>query len=68
MPEYSFQCPVCGKHFTRTLPFDSDLSKVTCPNGHTQIERVYVPPSVLFKGHGYYVTANHTDQKNDKSE
>ena len=60
MPRYSFQCPRCHVVFERDLHFDADLSKVTCPNGHLQVERVYKPPEVVFKGHGYYVTDNQT--------
>jgi len=67
MPSYSFLCPVCGKQFTRNLPFDADLSKVACPNGHTQVERVYKSPPVVFKGHGYYVTDSHSHQPGNNS-
>jgi putative FmdB family regulatory protein len=67
MPSYSFQCPVCGKRFTRTLSFNADLSKVVCPNGHGQVERIYVSPPVVFKGHGYYVTDSHSHQQINNS-
>ena len=67
MPTYSYQCPVCGAHFDRNLPFGSDLSKVKCPNGHTQVERIYTPPPVVFKGHGYYVT-DHQNNRTGKNK
>lgn len=59
MPQYSFQCRRCKIYFKQSLPFDADLSQVTCPNGHLQIERVYSPPPIIFKGKGYYITDNH---------
>jgi putative FmdB family regulatory protein len=63
MPSYTFLCPKCGQRFERNLPVDADQSQVVCPNGHRQVQRVYLAPPVMFKGHGYYVTDNHTANK-----
>jgi putative FmdB family regulatory protein len=56
MPSYTFRCQICGEVFTRRYSFHDDLSTVTCPNGHREVERVFVPPAVVFKGSGFYIT------------
>ncbi|HFC10179.1 MAG TPA: hypothetical protein ENJ54_10080 [Chloroflexi bacterium] len=56
MPAYTFRCRVCGEVFTRRYSFRDDLSAVTCPQGHREVERVFVPPAVVFKGSGFYIT------------
>jgi putative FmdB family regulatory protein len=56
MPAYTFRCRVCGEVFTRRYGFHDDLSAVTCPQGHREVERVFVPPAVVFKGSGFYET------------
>ena len=61
MPAYTFRCRVCGEVFTRRYGFHDDLSAVTCPQGHREVERVFVPPAVVFKGSGFYVTDHRRD-------
>jgi len=56
MPAYTFRCRICGEVFTRRYSFHDDLSTVTCPHGHREVERVFVPPAVVFKGSGFYIT------------
>ena len=56
MPAYTFRCQVCGEVFTRRYSFHDDLSAVICPNGHSEVERVFAPPAVVFKGSGFYIT------------
>ena len=63
MPSYSFVCPKCGQRFERDLPVDADQSQVVCPNGHRQVRRVYSAPTVMFKGHGFYVTDHDSASK-----
>ena len=56
MPVYSFVCPVCGERFDERLSFNEDMHRVTCPNGHVGVRRVFSTPSIVFKGSGFYVT------------
>ena len=63
MPSYSFICPKCGQRFERNLSLDADRSQVVCPNGHRQVQRVYVASPVMFKGRGFYVTDHNSAGK-----
>lgn len=56
MPLYDFSCTVCGAKFERQIPYAGNLEVVKCPRGHHQVRRIYSPPSVVFKGNGWYVT------------
>ena len=56
MPAYTFHCRICGEVFTRRYSFHDDLSTVACPHGHREVERVFRPPAVVFKGSGFYIT------------
>jgi len=56
MPTYTFRCETCGVVFDKFLSFHDDQSRVTCPNGHATVHRVFRPPAVVFKGSGFYVT------------
>ena len=56
MPAYTFHCRICGEVFTRRYSFHDDLSTVACPHGHREVERVFRPPAVVFKGSGFYST------------
>ena len=56
MPAYTYRCKVCGEVFTRRYSFNEKPDVVVCPNGHTDVVRVFQPPVVVFKGSGFYVT------------
>ncbi len=58
MPNYTFRCLECGEEFERWFSFHEEIKDVTCPHGHTRVERVLRPPAVIFKGSGFYVTDN----------
>ncbi len=72
MPAYTFRCEKCGVVFTRRYRFQDDLSEVKCPNGHSDVVRVFRPPAIVFKGSGFYVTdhgrkGNHGHSKPKKA-
>ena len=67
MPAYTFRCRVCGEVFTRRYGFHEDLSAVTCPQGHREVERVFAPPAVVFKGSGFYITDHRRGSEKSKS-
>jgi predicted nucleic acid-binding Zn ribbon protein len=46
--------------FDKHLSISADHEHITCPNGHTQTQRVYSAPRITFKGSGFYVTDNKT--------
>jgi putative FmdB family regulatory protein len=56
MPLYEFYCPTCGKDFERSIPFQGDLGRITCPSGHGGVRRIYSAPQVTYKGAGWYST------------
>jgi putative FmdB family regulatory protein len=56
MPSYSYVCQVCGIDFEKRLPINADHEQVSCPDGHTYVQRIYTAPRVTFKGSGFYAT------------
>lgn len=56
MPYYTYECPLCGAAFSQYLRFSEDPARVSCPNGHKEVKRIYAAPPVVFKGPGYYIT------------
>jgi len=62
MPLYAFECTACGARFDRIKSL-SDASAPECPNGHRATRRVYSPPTVIFKGAGFYSTDNRRGKK-----
>lgn len=57
MPRYEYVCDFCGTHFEVNRHF-GDPPPETCPQGHAPVHRVFVPPPIIFKGSGFYVTDN----------
>ena len=56
MPVYTYRCTSCGTELDHQQSFnDPPLS--LCPNCHqNQMQRVYKPIRVVFKGSGFYAT------------
>lgn len=65
MPVYTFKCDVCGKTFDKTCHSYDDLSEIICPNGHTQVHRIYSAPAIIFKGSGFYVNDSRKSQPDE---
>ena len=57
MPVYEYECDVCGMRFEMHQHF-GEPHPTTCPAGHEGIHRVFVPPTIIFRGSGFYVTDN----------
>jgi putative FmdB family regulatory protein len=55
MPVYEFQCEICGEVFEKVSSINGSLPEVTCPQGHSQVHRVYSAPTIIFRGSGFYV-------------
>ena len=55
MPNYEFQCEKCELNFRKSLPYGSkELPK--CPKCLGKTRKIITPPTVLFKGSGFYKT------------
>jgi putative FmdB family regulatory protein len=57
MPVYEYECDVCGTRFDLRRHFGNPHPTV-CPAGHEGVHRVFAPPTIIFKGSGFYVTDN----------
>ncbi len=68
MPTYAYACKVCGARFEKFVPFSQDAQLATCPNGHAQVQRIFSPPAIVFKGTGWYKTDSRPANKPSASE
>ncbi len=60
MPTFDFQCDVCGHTFEESLPFGSK-AKPACPVCKGKmVMKLISPPTVVFKGTGFYKTDGNT--------
>jgi putative FmdB family regulatory protein len=57
MPVYVYECDVCGKRFEQHRQYGSP-HPTACPDGHDGVSRVFSPPTIIFKGSGFYTTDN----------
>jgi len=56
MPVYTYRCNNCGTELDHRQGFD-DPPLTLCPNcEQDQLQRVYKPIRVVFKGSGFYAT------------
>lgn len=63
MPFYSYVCQICGRKFEYYASFKDHREKVSCPQGHADVRRVYSIPAVVYKGSGFYVTDHRSGGK-----
>lgn len=58
MPSYEYACGECGETFTVTHPMLSvNPQQIFCPHCYSmEINRVWHPIPVHYKGHGFYTT------------
>jgi putative FmdB family regulatory protein len=55
MPTYEYRCKKCGEHLEVVQSFSDDPLKV-CPNCKGQLQKVFSPVGIVFKGSGFYKT------------
>ena len=57
MPIYEYECLECGARFDKLQRY-GEPDPTQCPNGHDLVHRLLSPPTVIFKGSGFYATDN----------
>ena len=75
MPIYEYECQDCGVRFER-IQHMSDDPVTVCPECCGEVQRVFHPVGIIFKGSGFYVTDNRAksstavagSKKNDQSD
>lgn len=55
MPIYEYRCRKCG-HVTELWQGFDDPAPEACSECGAQVEKVFHPPGIVFKGTGFYVT------------
>jgi putative FmdB family regulatory protein len=57
MPTYEYRCKKCGEHLEVVQSFSDEPLKV-CPSCKGQLQKVFSPVGIVFKGSGFYKTDN----------
>jgi putative FmdB family regulatory protein len=57
MPKYEYACKSCGEHIEVVQTFADD-PLTECPACGGPLRKVFSPPSIAFKGSGFYRTDN----------
>ena len=57
MPTYEYRCKKCVEHLEVIQSFSDDPLKV-CPSCKGQLQKVFSPVGIVFKGSGFYKTDN----------
>jgi len=57
MPNYEYECQICGHRFERLQHFSDEPLKL-CPACAGPVQRVIQPVGIIFKGSGFYITDN----------
>ncbi len=55
MPLYEYECTACQHRFEVLQRF-SDPQVTACPRCGGEVQQLFSPPAVQFKGSGWYVT------------
>jgi putative FmdB family regulatory protein len=67
MPKYEYACKSCGEHLEVTQTF-ADAPLTECPACGGSLRKVFSPPSIAFKGSGFYRTDNRKRRSEPPSE
>ena len=67
MPKYEYACKSCGEHLEVVQTF-ADAALTECPACSGQLRKVFSPPSIAFKGSGFYRTDNRKRRQDPRSE
>lgn len=67
MPKYEYACKSCGERLEVVQTF-ADASLTECPACAGELRKVFSPPSIAFKGSGFYRTDNRKRRQDPSSE
>jgi len=67
MPKYEYACKSCGEHLEVLQSFAED-PLTDCPACGGALRKVFSPPSIAFKGSGFYRTDNRKRRSESSSE
>jgi putative FmdB family regulatory protein len=56
LPIYQYKCEECACEFELKKSFNDESNHVICPDCGKRASRVFIPPAIIFKGSGFYVT------------
>ena len=65
MPIYSYKCKSCGEVFDK-LVIAGGNGKVKCEECKSDMQRVFSPVGIIFKGSGFYSTDYKSGSKSNK--
>jgi putative FmdB family regulatory protein len=65
MPKYEYACKSCGERLEVVQKF-TDAPLTECPACGGPLRKVFSPPSITFKGSGFYKTDNRTGRPKEK--
>ena len=63
MPKYEYACKSCGERLEVVQSF-TDAPLTECPACGGELRKVFSPPSISFRGSGFYRTGNRTRRPN----
>ncbi len=63
MPKYDYRCTSCGVTYERRESFDAPQEHA-CNECGAVARRVFVAPTILFKGSGWYINDSKTAESN----
>ena len=66
MPKYDYHCDACDQTFELKLPFGSSIDQ-DCPECDSAARRLLTPPALVFKGSGFYKTAERGESNSKQS-
>lgn len=66
MPKYDYHCDACDQTFELKLPFGSSIAQ-SCPECDSAARRLLSPPALVFKGSGFYKTAERGESNSKQS-
>lgn len=67
MPIYEYECKKCGVEFEELQGFDEEPLKVHDGCGG-ELQKIFLPPTIVFKGSGFYNTDYKVKPKEEQKE
>lgn len=58
MPIYEYECPYCKNKITKHSAITDEQVMQKCSRCGEIMRRIYSPPTIIYKGSGFYCTDN----------